>query len=127
MVALLLLLAELLLDAAVGVGAVGWFVAATVDECPSTGIVIVVVVIVASVPANEPSATAVAVRNARSKIDGTGSSIVVVSRQRWIRAFWQLISYYDYTARTRRTTMTYDVLNPNSVNTPQRAFAVKMP
>ena len=75
MVALLLLLAELLLDAAVGVGAVGWFVAATVDECPSTGIVIVVAVIVASVPANEPSATAVAVRNARSKIDGTGSSI----------------------------------------------------
>ena len=71
MVALLLLLAELLLDAAVGVGAVGWFVAATVDECPSTGIVIVVVVVVvASVPENEPSATAVAVRNACSKIDG---------------------------------------------------------
>ena len=69
MVALLLLLAELLVDAAVG--AVGWFVAATVDECPSTGIVIVVVVVVvASVPENEPSATAVAVRNACSKIDG---------------------------------------------------------
>ena len=80
------------------------------------------------VPVNIPSATVVAVRNARSKIDGTGSSIVVVSRDgSEIKAFWQLISYYDYTARARRTTMTYDVLNPNSVNTPQRAFAVKMP
>ena len=75
MVALLLLMAELLVDAAVHVGAVDWFLAATVGECPSTGIVVVV----ASVPANVPSATAVAVRNARSKIDGTGSSIVVVS------------------------------------------------
>ena len=74
MVALLLLMAELLVDAAVHVGAVDWFLAATVGECPSTGIVVV-----ASVPANVPSATAVAVRNARSKIDGTGSSIVVVS------------------------------------------------
>ena len=63
-------MAELLVDAAVHVGAVDWFLAATVDECPSTGIVVV-----ASVPANVPSATAVAVRNARSKIDGTGSSI----------------------------------------------------
>ena len=70
------MLAELLVDAAVG--AVGWFVAPAVDDWPSAGIVVVV----ASVPANVVSSTTVVVvvvRNARSKIDGTGSSSIVVA------------------------------------------------